>query len=67
MCQFMTLIREIRKLIANEKGWPHSIAYFPGFEIDTMDIFVKISETKLYALDNFVNNCQGREKVTFQE
>ena len=30
--------------------------------------FVKISETKVYALDNFfVNNCQGRAKVTFQE
>ena len=64
MCQFMTLIREIRKLIANEKRWPHNIAYIPGFEIDTMDIVVKI---KLYALDNFVNSCQGREKVTFQE
>ena len=68
MSQFMMLTGEIGVPIANEKtAGPTTRLTFLGFEIDTMDMTVRIPEAKVNALLDLVENFLGREKVTLQE
>lgn len=68
MTQFTSLTKEIGVPLAEDKtSGPTTQLTFLGFEIDTVDMIVRIPETKLHILMELVENFLGRSKVTLQE
>lgn len=77
MTQFTSLTKEIGVPLAEDKtagptaenktAGPTTQLTFLCFEIDTVDLIVRIPETKLHILMELVEIFLGRSKVTLQE
>lgn len=68
MSTFSSLAKEIGVPIAHEKtSGPTTKLIFLGFEIDTLEMIIKIPEAKVDVLRNLIQRFLDREKVRLQE
>lgn len=68
MSTFSHLAKEIGVPLAHDKtSGPTTKLIFLGFEIDTLEMIIRIPEAKVNILRNLIESFLGREKVRLQE
>lgn len=68
MSTFSHLAKEIRVPLAHDKtSDPTTWLIFLSFEIDTLEMIIRIPEAKVDIIGNLIESFLGRKKVRLQE